>query len=323
MKAKVMILNAALLLPSVSCSTREERSETGCAADGIKHVYVIGIDGLSSEGLNRAETPSMDGLMRDGVLCDPVRTVLPSSSSPNWASMLMGAGPEIHGVTSNEWQPGDDGLPPAVTNDYGYFPTALSVICAQRPGIKAGMFYHWEDFGRLFEKTLPHADRHFPDEYGTAAAMAEYIRAEKPEFIFSQFDHVDGAGHRYGHMTREYLDAVARADSLVGMILDAVREAGIRDETLIIVVSDHGGVGKGHGGTDLKEVTVPFILGGAGVKKGFHVQTEVYMYDVAPTIVYALGLKAPHAWRGRAIESAFEGVETPQDPLPLNRIKSF
>ena len=27
-----------------------------------------------------------------------------SSSSQNWASMIMGAGPEQHGITSNEWE---------------------------------------------------------------------------------------------------------------------------------------------------------------------------------------------------------------------------
>ena len=31
------------------------------------------------------------------------RGVIPTVSSPNWASMIMGAGPEQHGITSNDW----------------------------------------------------------------------------------------------------------------------------------------------------------------------------------------------------------------------------
>jgi predicted AlkP superfamily pyrophosphatase or phosphodiesterase len=320
---KFCTLNAVLLLLSVSCCEKKGAPEAETVKHAIKHVYVIGIDGMSSEGLNKAETPNMDKLIRNGALCDPVRTVLPSSSSSNWASMLMGAGPEVHGITSNAWELDKHDLDAIVTNDYGYFPTVLSVVCAQRPGIKTGMLYHWDGFGRLFEKALPDVDRHLPDEEKTADAIAGYIKSEKPAFIFSQFDQVDGAGHHYGHMTQGYLDAISRMDSLVGIIMKAVSEAEIENETLIFVVSDHGGIDKGHGGTNWKEVTVPFILSGAGIRKNFHVPTEVYMYDVAPTIVFALGLKAPYAWRGKAIECAFEGFDVPQDPLSLNRRKSF
>ncbi len=40
------------------------------------------------------------------------RAVLPTVSSPNWASMIMGVGPEQHGITSNEWERDEHVLPP-------------------------------------------------------------------------------------------------------------------------------------------------------------------------------------------------------------------
>jgi predicted AlkP superfamily pyrophosphatase or phosphodiesterase len=286
-------------------------------------VFVIGIDGMSCEGLSKASTPNMDRLIQNGALCDRVRTVQPSSSAPNWASMLMGAGPEIHGITSNEWTLHKHDLEPTVTNGCGYFPTILSVIRAQRPEAKIGMLYHWKGFGQLFEKELASLDRHLPTEKETAYAIADYIKKEKPDFLFSQIDHVDGAGHTFGHMTQEYLNSVTLADSLVGIIMDAVHDAKIDGETVIFVVSDHGGINKGHGGTHLKEVTVPFILSGAGIKKNYLVPAEVYMYDVAPTIAFALNLNVPNAWRGKAAECAFEGIEAPKDPLNLTRLKNF
>jgi predicted AlkP superfamily pyrophosphatase or phosphodiesterase len=306
----IIFLNIIVFLLNVSC-TRQNQVPEG----KIKHVFVIGIDGMSCEGLKKAQTPNMDMLIQNGALCDRVRTVLPSSSSPNWASMLMGAGPEIHGIISNEWQVDKHDLDATVTNDYGYFPTVLSAIRAQRPEAKIGMLYHWKDFGRLFEKELASFNRHFPTEKATAYAIADYIKKEKPDFLFSQLDHVDAAGHRFGHLTPEYFNSISRADSLVGIIMDAVREAKIENETMIFVVSDHGGVNKGHGGTDLREVTVPFILSGAGVKKNYHVPIEVYIYDVAPTIVFALNLKEHTAWRGKAIKCAFENIDAPQNHL--------
>jgi predicted AlkP superfamily pyrophosphatase or phosphodiesterase len=319
---RFVFLNVIVFLLGVSCTGNTGRG-LRVPERKIKHVFVIGIDGMSCEGLVRASTPNMDSLMRNGVLCDRVRTVQPSSSAPNWASMLMGAGPEIHGITSNEWRLRKHDLEPVVTNDCGYFPTIVSVIRAQRPEAQIGMLYHWKGFGILFEKELASLSLYFPTEVETAQAIADYIRKEKPDFLFSQIDHVDGAGHAFGHMSPEYLNSITLADSLVGIIVEAVHEAKIEDETMIFVVSDHGGIKNGHGGTDLKEVTVPFILSGAGVKKNYVVPTEVYMYDVAPTIAFALNLNVPNAWRGKAAECAFEGIEAPEDPLSLTRVNGF
>ena len=58
--------------------------------------------GLSSYSLNNgAEMPQFRSMMQDGCYTLENRSVLPSSSAVNWASMFMGAGPELHGYT--EW----------------------------------------------------------------------------------------------------------------------------------------------------------------------------------------------------------------------------
>ena len=311
---KMLFLACWVSLLLTSCSM-EKKSDLG-----IKHFYVIGVDAMSVEGLKQASTPNMDKLIENGAVCYHVRTVQPSSSSPNWGSMLMGAGPEIHGNSSNDWRSDNYSLAPAAITDYGMFPTVVSVVKAQKPEYKVGMFYHWDGFGALFEKGVADVDKTFPTERETAEAYADYIKSEKPEFIFSQFDDVDHYGHAYGHMSPEYLGAISRVDSLVGVIVKATEEAGIADETAIMVVADHGGIGDGHGGTTLEESTVPFILCGKGIKKGFEIPVEVYMYDVAPTITYALGLNEPYAWRGKAICCAFEGESVPVNPLPIKHL---
>lgn len=295
-------------------------SRTGNRPSGIKHFYVIGVDAMSVEGLKQAHTPNMDQLMANGSVCYTVRTVQPSSSSPNWGSMLMGAGPEIHGNSSNDWRTDNFSLAPAAVTDYDMFPSVVSVVKAQRPEGKIGMLYHWDGFGNLFEKGVADLDQNYPSEKETAEAIAAYIKKDKPLFVFSQLDDVDHVGHAAGHMSKAYLEAINRVDSLVGVIVQATREAGILDETVFMIVSDHGGIGYGHGGTTLEESTVPFILSGKGIKKNFVVPTNVYMYDVAPTITYALGLDAPYAWRGKAIRCAFENEEIPVDPLPVKHL---
>ena len=74
-------------------------------AQQARHVVVFGVDGLSPKGIEKAPTPVMHALMQNGLWTLHARAVLPTVSSPNWAAMIMGAAPDVTGVTSNNWQP--------------------------------------------------------------------------------------------------------------------------------------------------------------------------------------------------------------------------
>lgn len=60
------------------------------------HVILIGLDGWGSYSVEKAEIPNIKVLMNKGCYTLKKRSVLPSSSAVNWASMFMGAGPELH-----------------------------------------------------------------------------------------------------------------------------------------------------------------------------------------------------------------------------------
>src|SRR5690606_6067171 len=101
----------------------------------VKHVIIIGIDGMSPDGILNADTPVLDSLMAHGSSTMRARAVLPTSSSSNWASMLMGAGPEQHGVTSNNWERDDHTLPPIVTGTEDIFPTIFGTLHQAKPEV--------------------------------------------------------------------------------------------------------------------------------------------------------------------------------------------
>lgn len=275
---------------------------------GIEHVIIIGVDGMSPDGIKKANTPVMHKLIVQGAVKWNVRTVLPSSSSPNWASMIMGAGPEQHGITDNDWQRDKHTLPPIVANEEGIFPTIFGVLRQQYPKANIGAVYHWDDFGRLFEKKAVNHDRRFSTEDSTATDFIQYIRAEKPLFAFVHFDHVDHAGHEYGHGSPSYYQAVAKTDSLIGRIMESIPA-----NTLVIITADHGGKGKSHGGATPEEAEIAMIFSGKDVKHGYVIQQPVYTYDLAATIAFALHAKQPYAWIGRPVKSAFEGFTEPQN----------
>ena len=71
--------------------------------DVTKRVILIGIDGVSAEGFQYSNTPVMNSLISKGAISLKTRGVMPTVSAPNWATILSGAGPEQHGVTSNNW----------------------------------------------------------------------------------------------------------------------------------------------------------------------------------------------------------------------------
>ncbi len=69
-----------------------------------KRVVVIGLDGLSPDGIQKAPTPVLDSLMKQGSYSMNAKAVYPSSSSPNWASMITGTSPAHHEIWSNDWK---------------------------------------------------------------------------------------------------------------------------------------------------------------------------------------------------------------------------
>ena len=66
--------------------------------------------------------------MNKGAYTLKKRSVLPSSSAVNWASMYMGAGPELHGYC--EWGSKVPDLPSREVNKNNIFPTIFSELKA-------------------------------------------------------------------------------------------------------------------------------------------------------------------------------------------------
>ena len=122
------------LLVLGSACTNGAKNKSNIA--GVKHVIVIGVDAMSPDGIINAKTPVLDEIMKNGAYTLNARGVLPTSSSTNWASMVSGAGPEQHGVTSNGWERDDFNIPAVLTGTEDIFPTIFGVSKEQRPELE-------------------------------------------------------------------------------------------------------------------------------------------------------------------------------------------
>lgn len=301
------LLIASVFLFTISCSRSNQYP------DGIKHVIIIGIDGMSVQGFLEAETPCMDSLLQNGAYNYKVRSVLPSVSTPNWNAMLCGAGPEITGVIDNSWERGIDNFPPVAVLENNVSPNIFSVIRQQKPDAEIGCFNQWAYFKTLLDVESMSRFETCETALDDAQKTASYIQDKKPDFVFVHVDDVDAAGHESGWMSAEYIKAIHEVDGDVRIIVNAVKKAGISDHTMIMVVADHGGIFFRHGKNTYEELTTPIIYSGCGIKKGYQIKQQIYKYDVAADVAFALGLKMPQIWTGRPVKAAFKGFDEPEN----------
>ena len=245
-----------------------------CNAKGkAKHVVLIGLDGWGAYSVPKADIPTIKQLMADGAYTLEKRSALPSSSAINWASMFMGAGPELHGYT--QWGSKTPELPSRVLNQHGIFPTIFQLLRDAQPNAEIGCLYEWDGIKYLVDTLALSHYKQAPDynKYPEAlCTMAEtYIKEKRPTLLAVCFDNPDHVGHQAG-----------------------------------IVTSDHGGIEKGHGGKTMNEMQTPFIISGKNVKTSGEFQESMMQYDVASTIAYIFGLEQPQVWIGRPMKQVFK-----------------
>lgn len=268
------------------------------------HVIIVGVDGLSVDGVNTADVPRLRGLMARSAWTLEARGVMPTLSSPNWASVINGAAPEQHGITSNGWLRHMVEFQPVCRGEDGKFPTIFGLLRSADPASKIAVFHDWRGFADLLEKQAPDVMRHVGGAAKTTQAAIAYWTANRPALMFIHLDNVDHEGHAHGWYSPEYYQAVEAADGYVGQVLDMVDALQARESTFVLVTSDHGGTAHGHGKNSLAEILIPWILAGPGVAPG-KITPLVNTFDTALTVAWIFHLDPPQCWIGRPVLSAF------------------
>ena len=299
-----------LALSVVSCQFQEQKIVLKDQMQNPpQHVILVGFDGLSAFRIKEdANMPTYRQLMKDGAYTLENRSVLPSSSAVNWASMFMGAGPELHGYT--EWGSRIPELPSRVTTENNLFPDIYYLLRKKNPQAELGFFYEWDGMKDLVDTlSISHVESvalSGADTENALAPVVDYIKSEKPLFCSIIFAEPDGVGHNIGWESDEYGKMIEHLDEGLTQIVKSVEEAGIMDETIIILSADHGGIKTGHGGKSMNEMQTAIVFYGKGIKKGFYIPESTMVYDIASTIGYILGVEQPQVWIGRPIRSIFE-----------------
>jgi len=273
----------------------------------VKHVILIGADGFGAFILKKhaGSFPNIEKMIAEGSSTLEMRSVLPSSSAVNWASMLMGAGPELHGYT--EWGSRTPELPSRIIGDYGLFPGIFGQFRKAYPQGETGVVYSWEGIGYLYEKEAVNFTKFEKDDDKLVLqTTSDYLKEKRPVLSFIYFSQPDGIGHSIGWDSPEYLEECKKIDSYIGEIISVIKEADMYDNCVVIFASDHGGIEKGHGGKSMQEMQVPYIIAGKNIKSGYKITESTMIYDNAATIAHILGFEKPQVWISRPIMSIFK-----------------
>jgi len=199
------------------------------------------------------------------------------------------------------------------------FPTMFKAVKYYNPLMTTVCYTDHSVVVNLLEKNMVDEFMYAP---GNSSVLVDYlvplVEGVQPELVFIHFDNIDDAGHNYGWGSQQYLDAIEDVDTLLGTLLGGYSSTGILDETLVLVTSDHGGQGTGHGYSDNANVLIPWIASGPGIMANQTLSTYVRNMDTPSTALYALGISAPPLWQGNPIYEAWTG--TPVNHITPNRI---
>jgi arylsulfatase A-like enzyme len=115
-------------------------------------------------------------------------------------------------------------------------------------------------------------------------------------------------------LVQSYLACVSFVDAQVGRVLDAMEKSAYRDNTYIVLFSDHGfhqGEKERYAKRSLWQdgAGVPMIMAGPGISTGKTCHQPVQLLDIYPTLLELTGLKADPLHEGRSLVSLLKNPD--------------
>ncbi len=306
-------VNAMLVVAVVAasgCTARYIRSAPVGSAPALpdqsvtRHVVIVSIDGLRPDAISTYGASTLQRLMREGSYTLAASTINPSKTLPSHTSMLTGQPPERHGVLWNN----------VVTADADSIEVPNIFGVARAHGYSTAAFFSKAKFQPLqVEGTLDYSQapggwfgRWSSDR--TISDVGTYLEDARPNVLFVHLSDPDAAGHRDGWMTAAYGRAVLDADRAVNRLITVANRAYGSGNFSLIVTADHGGHGTNHGSDDPRDVTIPWIAWGRGVKPGVLTASTVRTMDTAATVLWLLAVDEPADWAGQPVIDAYNVV---------------
>lgn len=301
-----VLLVAAVTLVSIRC--RDEVPSGVATETRDVPVFLISIDTLRSDrlpayGYDEGSTPAIDRFRDDALLFERAFSSVPLTL-PSHATILTGLEPYRHGVRDNigySLEPGAHTLAESLSeNGYETGAAVSSYVLRGETGLSQG-FDVYDDL--MTEAPVDTISSWQRDGEATADAITRWVDSAPGRKLFG-FLHLYEPHYPYtppepfaSRLSDPYDGEVSRADAIVGRFLEHLKERGLYDDSLIIVLSDHGeGLGD-HGELEhgvflyREAIQVPLLIKLPGNERaGETIERPVSLTDVCPTVLTRTGL---------------------------------
>lgn len=230
-----------------------------------KKVLVLGYDGFREDALENVlgmKQSAITMLKEQGGLYHSyagAQGEQETSTAPGWLSILHGDWSYTLGVHNN------DGIKPADATTF--LKEAISM------DYKATFIASW----------APHFETTYRDDISDINNQVVYQQMQDDaasihmlnevlgdtsdssfDVIFSTLEYSDHAGHEfgYGNLIEAYVQASKEVDNITYDLMQAIhnRSTYQEEDWLIIITTDHGGIGTGHGGQQAEERNTWFVM---------------------------------------------------------------
>lgn len=301
----------------------------------------LGKEWIGAYGAEGIKTPNIDKLAADGMQfenawcmpqCTPTRVTLLTGQYPfrhgwtnHWDVPRWGAGahfdPSVNPsfpkvlreagyktAAAGKWQIDDFRVEPSAMDEAGF--DQWCMWTGYEAGVKASSERYWNPYIATNGQSKTHEGKFGPDVY--CDFLIDFIKDNQDEPMFLYFPMC--LTHGPYTSTPDEPDVKGRAsfpamvrytDKLVGRLVAALEEAGVRDNTYIIFTTDNGtskGIrntrnGQAVGGAKMKMIeagtAIPFIVTGPGIKPGHTTDALIDFSDLAPTFTELAGTAMP------------------------------
>lgn len=286
---KLLLLFLSVFL-IVSCDPYSVRKSEGEAS--YDSVVFIGVDGCGSYFEKyRDEFELVFG--ENSAFTYHATSETPSVSAENWGSYLHGISPAVHRCTN--------GSIACERFPYREYPSVFKIIRDIYPSSLLVSFTEWNaiNYGLVEPDVgvVKSSDKRFCSTvYSTAeieGMTLECLKSETPKFLFVHLENADERGHSSGYGSDEYLEEVRKNLEFITKI-DKVIDYS---RTLLIVATDHGGIGNNHGGNTKEEMDITIAIKGHTITS-MELPSSVTPKDIAVVVLNALGIEKPDFMEG-------------------------
>lgn len=234
-----------------------------------KKAIVIGYDGCRADALAFTEKnfSGVNKMLSDGASLNyaycggvnyPAVNTQDTSTAPGWCSVLTGVWADKTSITGN-----------GITKSLEY-KTVMTTLTENKVIDSANFITIWDGHFEADDSTYK-LEKAYCEEnnlnvkfslcltntLSAETAIKDIKQADCSDFIFAIYEGTDGAGHGFGFSTNNpvYQAGYQLNDVLAYRTINAIenRDTYETEDWLIIITSDHGGFGTGHGGPSIQE----------------------------------------------------------------------